>query len=1722
MPDKATAGDGRAELFDEPLIRRLAGDRRRRDRGWLTNLIHQHLADSECRIVLLTGPPGAGKSTIMGHLAEQHDKWLRYFIRRAGETDSDAHSHEGGVTSFFTQIGFQLLNLWGEDLFPRPDTNLTGELDVSEVGPGADVAVLRVAEWFTSPFQRQAIRAKLKAGKVYGRATVVEIGRLVTDAGMAPMELEDAALGEPLRRLADRHPGDRVVVLLDGLDEVRFRDGATDVARWLSGHQQFPPNLRIVVASRPDNPLISRLRIGHKASVREVVITAKEHSAHVARDVDGYLQNLADEAEVSSVLTRHGLTAQRFVREVAPKVAGNFLYLEMIARLLDTEAARLQPGSVTMLPVPDLDWLDRLETLPDELPAFYALLLLNVYSTVGGTPATRSHWESLYRPLLGTLAVTMFPLTGRQLRAFAEIAHGQAAVDDALERLSFFLDREQETADGDQEVRCRLHHTAMADFLTGTDADTVRPDPLLYCDPVAWHGRITDHAVRLHRMAGTWRDTDPYLRRRLPFHAAEAGRLDDLVEDPLFLIAADPDALVPEFAAVDRAKPITLVYQQIVPMVREGNAGSALAHLKLYAEQQGLSGFAAKIPMDRDSSPFLLDFTRWEDVRLRQVLGRHDGEVTSVAVTRGRDRRPMAVTGGHDGRIRTWDLLTGREAEGSPLSLRTWVTALAAGELDNGDAIAVSGDLDGAVRVWDLASGQPIGGPMIGHENSGYAVAAAFTDGGPQVVCRISDQFRTWDPAALAPMYPPFLPADVMRDEPMAAAGWGGRTVLVTTLQRGESGEGRARVWDTASGEPLGPVIEAAPAWITAVALAEINETLLVAIADIDLGIQVFDAATGRPRSERRVFFESPMASALAMGMLDGHAAIAVGDDHGQILFRELSSLRRLGDPVQAHAGRITALAFGPAASGGSLASIGWELVTEGGQRQASARFWVPEKSGRSQLWAPRKNGGKNPGYRLTQTAMPIPLREPAKSIVLDTADGRTAAMILDGRQATHWDIDNGRATGAPFGGRNERVSAVGVATVAGRTVAVSATYDTGTIRTWDLPACKPALHPVTGQPLIRQDIEPVRGLALARISGQTVAVCAGWGAIHLWDVATGEPAGAGLITGPENIQSLSVGELAGRPIVACAGGSLSEDGSFVFDLETGRPLEPPSRRVSLSPNAVAITEHAGQTLIVSGGSYLSICTWDPASRADPAVIQVAGETSVLAATFVRGAPVAICSGRMGEVRLIDLAADPAAGSRQQSAAGQIWPVKGLAITEVAGRPVVVCAHDNGVRVLDLVTGEDAATQPEVRARGLEAVATGMLHGRPVAVVGGRANHAWYLDTGEPLANQPDWPESTRSVAVADVAGRVIAVAGTWGEGVVVTDLETGHRIGDPVNMPKGVRDVGVVTVAGCPVVIGRTDMVIRARYLGLPWLPSRQEKASYYEFAAQDEAPPPPALFPAKSLTRHPHGSGWCMALGSIDGQPVVISGHDRGDIDIFEVASGLPLQPPLGGGESNIAAVACQQLGGREVMAFGALDGRIGVADLTDLSVQTGIRTLVPVWAIALAEPDHCVIGTEKGLIAVRLPFPPKAGRAGGERRVRLPVDIRAARACQEHEKHLHTIEKDGHLMQRLCLKGVQRGGIRKADSLTYPGGHCYLLPDRLEIVAAGPTGGTAAPPHVIDLVRHIAEPVDDWEAYLTNGCHFGVGVDSGGEYVILACYRRSERDWLLTEMRKRLGRR
>src|SRR5687768_17287198 len=78
----ATVEDDDAQLFFEDVLALYLKNPRFVPRPWLASEVVSHLADASTPLVLLTAEPGFGKTAFMAQLAEDHPKWLRYFLRR--------------------------------------------------------------------------------------------------------------------------------------------------------------------------------------------------------------------------------------------------------------------------------------------------------------------------------------------------------------------------------------------------------------------------------------------------------------------------------------------------------------------------------------------------------------------------------------------------------------------------------------------------------------------------------------------------------------------------------------------------------------------------------------------------------------------------------------------------------------------------------------------------------------------------------------------------------------------------------------------------------------------------------------------------------------------------------------------------------------------------------------------------------------------------------------------------------------------------------------------------------------------------------------------------------------------------------------------------------------------------------------------------------------------------------------------------------------------------------------------------------------------------------------------------------------------------------------------------------------------------------------------------------------------------------------------------------
>ena len=225
-----------------------------------------------------------------------------------------------------------------------------------------------------------------------------------------------------------------------------------------------------------------------------------------------------------------------------------------------------------------------------------------------------------------------------------------------------------------------MRHSPAADYLlqTTTTERGARPVTRLFHQALtdellAPRHQPSDESALLDMLLGQAERTgwqDRYLREHAAEHAAAAGRLDQLLEDPLYLITVDPARLVPHLNAARSvpARAAAAVYRQSAHLLARLDRLARASQLELTAHHLGCRSLAARIAGAAPDRPWQ---THW---------------------SHGRRATDQQVFTGHGG----------------------WVNAVAVGALPDGTAVIISGGDDGTVRVWRLADGTPVGEPLRG------------------------------------------------------------------------------------------------------------------------------------------------------------------------------------------------------------------------------------------------------------------------------------------------------------------------------------------------------------------------------------------------------------------------------------------------------------------------------------------------------------------------------------------------------------------------------------------------------------------------------------------------------------------------------------------------------------------------------------------------------------------------------------------------------------------------------------------------------------------------------------------------------------------------------------------------------------------------------------------------------------------------------------------------
>ena len=781
--------------------------------------------------------------------------------------------------------------------------------------------------------------------------------------------------------------------------------------------------------------------------------------------------------------------------------------------------------------------------------------------------------------------------------ALADRHYGPEELDWLLDTAADYL-VEQATSKGSPVFR--LYHQALADYLQPATLEeaSVRQRRLA--------SALLEQVPRCGDGSGrAWSAAHPYLTCHLASHAAVAGLLDELLDDPGFLLAADPVRLLHALSAVTTpgGRQAAGVYRLAVHQLRDRPVELAAAYLELTARQQRANDLADRIGRLGLAQPWSTRWAVWQPATPHRIIGRHPYRVAAVAAAE-LDGRPMVISGGQDG-VRVWvcwprahmslrspatAMGSGRWRLGSWAAARWWsaaartgcgcgswppaahvaaftghrfgVAGVAIAQLD-GRPVVVSGGQDGTVRVSELATGTQVGEPLTIYDDGVAAVAIAQLGGRPVVVSGGQDGTVRVSELATGTHVAAFT-GHRFGVAGVAIAQLDGRPVVVSV---GGFGDETVRVWDLATGTPVA-AFTAHSGGVWAVAVADLDgRPVVISGAGGDEAVRVWELATGKPVTAFTGHGDG--VAAVTVAELGGRLVVVSGGSVGTVRVWDLGAGETVGEPLTGHS-------FGVAAA--AVAELGGRPVVVSG--------------------------------------------------------GYDAVRVRE--------LATGAPVGEPFTGHSGGVWAVAVAELGGRLVVVSGGQD-GTVRVWDLATGKPVTA-FTGHS------GGVAAVAIAQLDGRPVVVSGDEeGAVRVWELATGETVAA--FTGhsrgvaefahSRGVAAVAVVDLDGRPVVVSGG----EDGAVrVWELATGTRVAafahiPGVRGVAAFAHirgvaAMAVAELDGRPLVVSGGGSgdETVRVWDLASG-----MQVAAFTghsqgvAAVAAAELDGRPVVVTGGGFGD-----------------------------------------------------------------------------------------------------------------------------------------------------------------------------------------------------------------------------------------------------------------------------------------------------------------------------------------------------------------------------------------------------------------------------------------------------------------------------------------------------------
>jgi hypothetical protein len=245
-------------------------------------------------------------------------------------------------------------------------------------------------------------------------------------------------LDKLLRLAADKlSAGEKIVIVCDALDEA----GTAPNGNVFGLPSMLPDGVYFILSQRP-----VAVKLSVKADlVKEAVDAAGADNLH---DVEQYLIAVCHRLEVSNQLRAHHYTEADFVRILKERSGGVWMYLFYVV-------SEIAAGSRAPLD---------LATLPSGLAGYYTDYWGDWIEGRNGRGEGPGKWDTIYAPLLATLAAAQLPISLKLLLAWSHVQATEYEVERLLRRnwRAFVTDR-----DIDHTPRFALYHASLRDFVTG-------------------------------------------------------------------------------------------------------------------------------------------------------------------------------------------------------------------------------------------------------------------------------------------------------------------------------------------------------------------------------------------------------------------------------------------------------------------------------------------------------------------------------------------------------------------------------------------------------------------------------------------------------------------------------------------------------------------------------------------------------------------------------------------------------------------------------------------------------------------------------------------------------------------------------------------------------------------------------------------------------------------------------------------------------------------------------------------------------------------------------------------------------------------------------------------------------------------------------------------------------------------------------------------------------